>query len=84
MIEIIIGLNENNNNAFRPPTSLCYGQINKYKQVQVLLARSILIIRIQEKQIAANYEVLASWIMKAVSLKFFDGLKKSNSFRITW
>lgn len=82
MIEIILGLNENNNNAF--PTNLCYGQINKYKQVQVLLARSILIIRIQEKQIAANYEVVASWIMKPVSLKFFDGLKKSNSFRITW
>lgn len=69
MIEIILGLNENNNNDFR--TSLCYGQINKYKQVQVLLARSILIIRIQEKQIAANYEVVASWIMKPVSLKFF-------------
>lgn len=71
MIEIILALNENNNNVFRPRTSLCYGQINKYKQVQVLLARSILIIRIQEKQIAANYEAVASWIMKPVSLKFF-------------
>lgn len=83
MIKIIIGLNENNNNAFRPRTSLRYGQINKYKQVQVLLARSILITRIQEKQIAANYGVVASRIMKPVSLKFFDGLKKNNSFRIT-